>query len=356
MLTLAAAFGYRMFGEQILKAAMVPSIPFAESRQDSAPDYRRAATWLARPDLPDDPARWTPKGYSAAARPDVAAFYVPPTTYLRRDRWNGPFNDSESNERLRLFTQTQASVFNGVAAIWAPRYRQATFGTFLTDKSDAEAALDFAYQDVLNAFDAFIAAIPASRPILLAGHSQGSLHLMRLLKDRVAGTPLAARVVAAYIGGWPVSIEADIPALGLPVCTAPGQSGCILAWQSFAEPADTSIVTDVFNASTGLTGKPRKGTQILCVNPLTGKPGSSAPASANLGALRPSEDFTTLSLEPGRISARCDKGFLLIGGPPVGFGRYLLPGNNFHIYDYALFWANLRADVEARTAGFLAAR
>ena len=34
-------------------------------------------------------------------------------------------------------------------------------------------------------------------PIVLVGHSQGALHLMRLLKDRVAGTPLAGRVAAA---------------------------------------------------------------------------------------------------------------------------------------------------------------
>lgn len=354
MLALAAAFGYRLFGEQILKAAMVPSVSFKDSRQDAVPDYRRPSMWLSRPDLPDDPARWAPDGYAAAPRPAIATFYVHPTTYLRRDRWNAPLNDREANERTRLFAQTQASAFNGVAAIWAPRYRQATFGAFLTDKADAEAALDFAYRDVLAAFDAFISAIPASRPIILAGHSQGSLHLMHLLRDRVAGTPLARRVVAAYLGGWPVSIEADIPALGLPACSAPGQAGCIVAWQSFAEPSEPSIIVDAFSATKGLTGRPRRDTHMLCINPLTGAPASTASADANLGALRPSEDFVSLSLEPGKVGARCDNGLLLIGAPPPGFGRYILPGNNFHVYDYALFWANLRADAEARASAYAA--
>src|SRR3546814_13957071 len=68
--------------------------------------------------------------------PTIATFYVVPTTYLRRDRWNAPLDDREANERARLFAQTQASVFNGVAATWVPRYRQATFGAFLTDKAD----------------------------------------------------------------------------------------------------------------------------------------------------------------------------------------------------------------------------
>jgi hypothetical protein len=352
MLALAAAFGYRMFGEQLLRAAMVPTVPFAESKQDTAPDYRQPANWIARPDLPGDPARWVPTGFTAAPRPAIAVFYVMPTTYLRRDRWNAPLQDREAEERARLFTQSQASAFNGVGAIWAPRYRQATFGAFLTGKPDAEAALDFAYQDVLAAFETFLGGIPASQPIILAGHSQGSLHLMRLLRDRIAGTPLSRRIVAVYLGGWPVSIDADVPALGLPPCTYAGQTQCIIAWQSFAEPADPGIITKVYDTSTGLTGKPRSATPMLCVNPLTGAPNSSAPPSANIGALKPGADFKTLSLEAGRIGAHCQNGLLLIGQPPLGFGSYVLPGNNFHVYDYALFWANIRADAEARVSNF----
>ena len=70
---------------------------------------------------------------------------------------------------------------------------------------------------------------------MLAGHSQGSLHLTRLLRDRVASTPLAKRIVAAYVVGWPVSRTVDLPLMGLPECTAPDQAGCILSWQTFGE-------------------------------------------------------------------------------------------------------------------------
>jgi len=356
MLAFAAAVGYRLFGEQILKAALVPTVDFEHSRLDPAPDYRDAAMWLSRPGMANDPARWVPPGHAIAGNPEIAAFYVAPTAYLRRDRWNAPLSDNEANERLRLFTQTQASILNGTAQIWAPRYRQATFGAFLTDKLAAQQALDLAYRDVASAFDAFLANVQPGQPIILAGHSQGSLMLTRLLKDRIAGTPLARRIVAVYLGGWPVSVTADLPALGLPACTAPDQPGCILAWQSFAEPADPSIVVDNYNASTGLSGLPRKGTEMLCVNPLTGTQHSTAPAGANLGALRASDDLTNVTLEPGRIGARCADGLLLIGQPPMGFGHYILPGNNFHIYDYALFWANLRADVERRASAFATRR
>ena len=54
------------------------------------------------------------------------------------------------------------------------------------------------------------------------------------------------------------------------------------------------------------------------------------------------------------VPARCDEnGFLLIGNPPE-LGPYVLPGNNYHVYDYPLFWANVRADALWRLQKFLA--
>ena len=37
-------------------------------------------------------------------------------------------------------------------------------------------------------------ALVAQQPFILAGHSQGSLHGARLLRERVAGTPLSDRL------------------------------------------------------------------------------------------------------------------------------------------------------------------
>lgn len=354
MLTLAAALGWNLFQDQLIRTAFVPTVTFTPAPDDGAPDYALPSAWLSRPDLADDPSRWTPPGYAVAKQPEVAVFYIPPTTYLRRDHWNGPLDDSEANGRLRLFAASQASAFNGIGAIWAPRYRQATIGAFLTHAADAAAALDFAYRDVARAFDTFLTSIPPSRPILLAGHSQGALHLTRLLRDRVAGTPLAKRIVAAYVVGWPVSIETDLPALGLPACARPRQANCILSWQSFAEPADPRQITELYRVSTGLTGAPRTETAMLCVNPLTGSPDTAAPKTANLGSLVPRPALDGAELRVAAVPARCDEsGLLLIGPPPEGYDRYILPGANFHVFDYALFWANIRADAEARARVFL---
>jgi len=382
VLVLIGAVAYRLFEDRLFKLALVPDVKFEESAQAATgPTYADASMWIARPDIANNPAFWLPAGFqeqppaadpaidSASSAPAeakeaaepaksgkrAAVFFIHPTSFLEKSRWNAPIDDAESQQRARLFVRHQASVFNGVGDIWAPKYRQATFGAFLTTQADAEKALDFAYRDVLRAFDAFLTQVSFDRPIILAAHSQGSLHLTRLLRERIAGTPLARRIAAAYVVGWPISTSADLPALGLPACEAPGQAGCILSWQSFGEPAEPKMITDVYNESTAPNGQTRAGSTMLCVNPLTGVAGSEAPPAANLGSLIPNAELTEAEVRVGAVPARCDPtGFLLIGEEVDDLPPYVLPGNNYHVFDYALFWANIRADAAARLASFTA--
>jgi Protein of unknown function (DUF3089) len=347
---------WALFSDRLIRMALVPGVPFTQQGPMATNAYADRAMWYAHPDAGlGNPAEWLPKGVAATAPATRGAsvFFIHPTSYLTRAAWNAPLDDQASADLARTFIKGQASSFNGVGAIWAPRYRQATFGSFLTTQADAQKALDAAYGDVAMAFDAFIAQAPEDRPIVLAGHSQGALHLMRLLRERVANKPLAARIVAAYVVGWPVSVDTDVKAMGLPVCATPDQAGCILSWQSFAEPADTKLITDVYDATTGFDGRPRKGTAMLCTNPLTGTPNGSADAKANLGTVVPSADLKDGTLVVGGIPAKCDaRGFLLIGPPPKGIDSYVLPGNNYHVFDYSLFWSNIRADAARRLAAF----
>ncbi len=354
VLVLAAAFAYRVFPDFFMRQAFVPSAAFAEQRPVPANAYADPDMWFVHPASSDDPASWTPQDFAKDDGPkgDAAIFFVHPTSYLDRAHWNAPLDDAQANNRARLFIRGEASVFNHAGQIWAPRYRQATLGAFLTDDATAQKALDAAYRDVGAAFDAFVAANPDG-PIILAGHSQGSLHLTRLLREKVAGTPLAQRIVAAYVIGWPVSVDHDLAAMGLSACAGPDATGCIVSWQSFAEPADPSLVLTAYDRTTGFDGKPRKGSRMLCSNPLTGTPDSAADAAQNLGTVIPSKDFSDGTLVVGSVPARCDdkNGLLLIGDPPE-VGQYVLPGNNYHVFDYPLFWANTRADVARRLAKF----
>ncbi|MFN3591205.1 MAG: DUF3089 domain-containing protein [Thermaurantiacus sp.] len=350
MLLILGAIIWRLAGENLVRWATTPTRPFVDSPQAPDPDYGSVEMWIARPDIASNPALFAPEGFQPAPRAAAATFYIPPTAFFGRNRWNAPFDDRGTNERLDLFTRFQASVFNGVSEVWAPRYRQATFGTFFAEGPDAEAALVFAYRDVLRAFDAFLSAQPEDRPIILAGHSQGARHLLHLIRDRVAGTPLAARVVAVYAVGWPVAVEADLPLLGLPLCSGQEEAGCLLSWQSWAADTDLPKVIASFAPVRDISGQPLGAARMACLNPLTGSD-AAATQDANLGSLV--ED----RIRPRLTGASCHpSGLLLLDPPPGDIGSYVLPNGNYHAYDYNLFWVNIRADVEARLGAFATAR
>ncbi len=244
----------------------------------------------------------------------AAVFYIHPTTYLDRDRWNAPLEPGGDTEfRTRLFVQSQASAFTAAGQVWAPRYRQAAFGAFLLNSEDAQKALDLAYRDVAAAFDEFVRE-SGDRPIILAGHSQGALHLERLLKERVAGKPIARGIVAAYVVGWPISTTADVPMLGLPPCAKDDQAGCILSWLTFGDPANPELVLHSYEHSAGFPAVERRREDLLCVNPISGTQDGAAQPRRNPGTLVPSADLLSAKLEPGRVGARCDKGLLIVNG------------------------------------------
>ena len=383
LLIVAAGVVYQLFPGWIARTAFVPSTEFKPQAAVAPNAYGDPKMWFARPGMEKDPSAWRPAAdgsetpgtenaptgdqlippanaaIPATPKGDAAIFFVHPTSYYSRSSWNAPLEDRDSDHRANLFVQGMASAFADAGDIWAPRYRQATLGAFLAeDRVTAGKAIDSAYRDVEEAFDAFLAAQPKNKPIILAGHSQGALHLTTLLKTKIAGTPLAKRIVAAYVIGWPISLDTDIAGLGLPACQTPEQKGCILGWATFADPADPAMVIGAYDGTIGFDGRPRAGTRMLCTNPLTGIPDTEAPPAANIGTLRPTKGFKSGSLIAGKIGAKCDdtRGFLMIGDADIAknyvVAGYVLPGNNYHVYDITLFWANVRADALRRLATY----
>lgn len=384
VLIFAALIVLRVWSQELTAFVFVPDVEFVEQEPLEASAYQDPAMWYSRPGIGvNDPARWQPALREADAEasaiedgdetttsrpvdpnaaelgvtsdvPDFAVFFIHPTSYRDTDSWNAPIGDEEAERIARIYVRGMASPFNAASEIWAPRYRQATLGAFLTTAPEAEQALDAAYADVVEAFRFFLDSVDSDTPIVLVGHSQGSLHLLRLLRDEIKDSDYAPRVAASYAIGWPISVDHDLPALGVPACATASQTGCILSWSSFAEPADPSAVIDSYSASAGFDGELRGDSQILCTNPLTGTFGGIEDRQANLGTLVPDDSMSKGELVPGAVPARCsDNGLLMIGDPPE-MGSYVLPGNNYHVYDIPLFWANTKADVARRVSAFAA--
>ncbi len=361
VLVIAALLVIRLWSAELSRFAFVPRSAYETLQPLPHGVYADPAQWqkmwVSRPGTRDDPAQYLPEGAVRGPRGKAFVFFIHPTSYLARDHWNGPIEDRDTRKRTDQFVRGMASAFNGAAAVYVPRYRQAAFGSFLVNKPETFKARALAYADVRQAFAAFAAEVPPDAPIVLAGHSQGGLHLLHLLKDDIRGTLLAPRIVAAYLVGWPVSQEHDLPETGMPACIAPDQTGCSISWMSYAEPAEAGTLLDAYRAEPGLNGTPKDTKPVLCTNPLNGGAAPSAPGTANRGTLVPDEELTGGKMQMLGVPARCDPktGLLLIGEPPE-IGPYVLPGNSYHIYDIPLFWANLRADVARREAAWLAQR
>lgn len=371
VLVAAVLFTLRLYQDELTQFALVPDAAFAEQPALGPNAWADPAMWISHPRFTPatDPSRWMPERDvesslphispppppAGTASPRFAVFFVHPTSFFSDQRWNAPLDDADSRNTAQVMVRGMASAFGEASEVWAPRYRQATFGAFLTDSPEAGRALDAAYADVAQAFAAFLAAIPEDMPIVLAGHSQGAAHVLRLVEDKVAGQPISRRVAMVYPIGWPISLEHDLPATGLSACDAPDAAPCVMGWASFAEPADPGQFLRRYAALPGNDGAPRGESPILCVNPLTGVAGSAAAMNRNMGTLVPEEDLSGGRLVAGAVPARCDAdtGLLLIGDPPQ-LGPHAFPGNNYHVYDIPLFWANLRHDVNLRMRAWTA--
>ena len=255
-------------------------------------------------------------------------FYVHPTTYLDTDRWNAPL-DAGGNTAFRqqnLFLQSQASAFADVdaglgAALPPSRIRRVPAQERRCTKRRSTSPI--ATSQMLSI--EFVQGSRRPAPSFFPGHSQGALHLERLLREKIAGKPIAKQVVAAYVVGWPISTVSDLPALGLPACRAADKSRCILSWMTFGDPPNPEFILRDWQKTKGFGGGGRRQEDVLCVNPITGiQNGAAAPAD-NLGSLVPSADLSSATLQAGALGAHCDNGLLILDGirqrPAVSFCR-----------------------------------
>jgi len=273
---------------------------------------------------------------------------VAPTTYFGRRHWNAPIDAWLTRAITGATLAGQASAFNAAARIYAPYYRQMTLAGF-GDPAVREQGLELAYGDVRRAFLHYLESFSEDRPLILAGHSQGSRHLLRLLDELFGDGPLRERLVAAYLVGarvWLGPYERGEAAT--PVCRGGEQTGCLVSRRSFAGGADPSLDTNPGEHPDGET---------LCVNPLSWRTdGAPAAASENLGSIALPMLFGPAPPQPGLTGARCGDGVLWI--QPIsrwGF-RSAHPNGNWHAYDYALFYMNVRQDAKRRLESYLATR
>ncbi len=370
------------FAKFVLKIR--PKRSFDVARIPPEPDYDDLENWAVHPHKKGK-SDLIPKGLkpnNKAKKADV--FFIHPTSYFGNYNWNYPFDDNLTTLEMtdEMIVPSQATVFNESCSIFAPRYRLATFYTFLQPCDSGRRALELAYSDIERAFDYFIKKQNHGRPFFIASHSQGSLHAMRLLEEKIENSELRHQMVAAYVVGFRFPIEKFGTAFkNLQPSESPTDTGTIIAWDTYIESGKYAHFIDLaeiwYSTPSGKGAwKLRSRKKVLGVNPLTWtRDLELADKSKNLGAIhivsKSSRGFKFDNLihkdgfgintsalsapQIGEVSAQLGKkGFLYISKPKNHhFKLAILPFGNYHNYDYGLFYMNIRKNIKDRLDAFL---
>lgn len=326
------------FETQAQKNAIL-STHFDAKNVPPAPNYAQNDAWAALP-TKNDPADRIPNGLyvnenQTEAKADV--FFLHPTTFTYKPRnqyeWNGDVNDVELNEKTDNSTiLNQASAFNGSGKVYAPRYRQAHYYTFLTpNQDDKKQALDLAYTDIKAAFEYYLKNWNQGRPIIIASHSQGTIHAKRLLKEFFDGKPLQKQLVEAYLIGiatQPNTFE------NIQASKSAEEIGGFVSWNTFARDFLPKYYEDGLSTS-------------VSTNPLTWRLDEDfAPKELNKGGVGYKFTFVEQATD-----AQNHKGVLWINKPYIK-GRIFINMKVWHIADINLFWMNIRENVALRLESF----
>ncbi|MDQ6756214.1 MAG: DUF3089 domain-containing protein [Bacteroidota bacterium] len=301
-------------------------------------DYSDLNYWAAHPWKKNN-ADTIPLSLQNIKRDSLAdVFFIYPTTYTDTSMpmgWNAYIDDETLNQKTDNTTILyQASVFNNHCRIFSPRYRQANIKAFYTtEKSLAAKAFDVAYADIKRAFEYYLQNYNHDRPIIIASHSQGTLHAGRLLKEFFEGKELSKKLVCAYIIGLPVF---ETYFKELKPCEDSIQTGCFVSWRTFKEGYVPEFVKN-------------EKQKAYVTNPLTWTQDETfAPAKLNKGGIL--KNFNKII--PGLVHAQIHGNILWVSKPKF-FGNVFLTAKNYHIADYNLFYMNIRENAATRINSYL---
>jgi hypothetical protein len=335
----------------------------------SAPDYSKDSAWLCLPGRADTcstpvaTTALTPTGYgtsgksSIATDPPIDCFYVYPT--VSGDKG---LNSDLNVDEEKGAADAQFARFASVCRPFAPIYRQLTLGAVAAYAAGAniDAAGELAYGDVAAAWRNYLATKNNGRPFVLIGHSQGSAMLQQLIAREIENNPaVAKRMKLAIIPGYDVLVPQGKLVGGTfkktPLCSQPGETGCVISWVSFREKNVPPA-----GAMFGVADK--AGMTIGCVNPaqpggkdwvpfdsfwhVSGYPAPGGPIQWSAEGRPPTAFLGTRGLVSGKCINDGQRGYLWIrtnhkpgekwtdhiGGEVAVMGMFV-PGWGMHLSD-----------------------
>jgi len=324
--------------------ATAPSITASTTVANTAPDYANPSNWLAIPQ-------------TATKKVDV--FFLSDTTYSKATPTSpdiGPIDDPQMQQGAKAKLTTTAAAFETIGNIYAPYNRQvdSQYKSTLPIPQQLSLEAGIPTSDAVAAFDYFIKNMNDGRPFILAGHSQGSNLIANILSGYMKQHPdLYKRMIAAYVIGFSITGDYLTQNPQLKFATGPDDTGVIISYNTEAP------VMKVTNPVTMPGG--------IAINPITWTT-SETPASVaqSLGGIevdpQTGEAVVDASGNPVQVPHYADaqvnkqRGVVICSTPDP---NQFAPGNPaaaagiYHIYDYPLYFFDIRANAENRVARYL---
>ena len=259
----------------ILIAALAPLTAHAQT----------AVTWLCPPTGPatcQHPTRITTVPLIGASRtattaaapsPTVDCFYLYPTI-SSADSYNAPL---VATTTIRNYVRTATTPFSSSCRIVVPVYAQvtATYLSLSPTVRDRRAA-EVAYQSVVAAWRAYMAATPSTRPVALVGFSQGAAMASQLLRREISTHPAELqRIVVAILVGGTVTLTSPRSAHdglgGLARCGTIASFRCAYSYDAFTVAPRSGAAAGVVGAPwMYLDGVVPASERTSCTNPVYG--------------------------------------------------------------------------------------
>ena len=307
---------------------------FSAQSTPKTPDYSQADAWAALPgNYPSSVDFCAP--YPENPQADV--FYIYPTLFSdpKDSGWNADiYQPSTRREVLQQAIKYQASAWLQAAKLYAPFYRQAHYRIFIDPyKKGGAPAWEVAYADVRSAFEYYLEHYHQGRPIIIASHSQGSMHAKRLLAEFFDQKPLQEKLVAAYLVGTRVA-EDEYQAL--PPLWEPDATGGILSWNTYKQGKLPKKFDRWYKG--GLT-----------TNPVSWNRQDKTPARQHKGVL-----YRDMEVYPQSLSVERANGMLWSTVPYVPKRVLLKLIKNYHFADINLFWEDIRQNALLRVQSWMA--
>ncbi|BBD09880.1 DUF3089 domain-containing protein [Desulfovibrio ferrophilus] len=320
------AVAFLMISTACLAASTLPA--FGPQSVPQEPDYSKATSWASTPSNPDQYA--------------VDIFWVYPTVLQDDVHWLMDITAAEMQKKVHGTITKQASVFTGQANLYAPYYRQMNMNALTLPDEEVDKIGGYGKSDVSRAFDYYLKHYNNGRPFVLAGHSQGCMALAELMVKKWGSFGIEDKLIAAYIIGWGITDKDLANNHALKMCASASQTGCIISYNTVADGKQKVAPTVISGA--------------VVVNPLTWTIDDAlAPASMNLGAAIFAEEGVHQTF-PGFTSAQAkDYGLVVAPKDPslIDMDSETFPKGVYHVFDYSLFYENLKANAAQRIQAYL---